>query len=182
MKPLQLAFYKGMKGRFGAIQLKFNRPHFFCPRCNRKDRETDYPISCIGSFEKPHEEIRMETREGSLFLDMCSVSGPNIYDWDNKVMMTLSITDMATILFALETGEEKELMHDPGAKGPNEGVVHKFLKFSFPKGIKEGCLVNIRMKNKETEKEVSHMVPLSGSETKMLAVFIRHSLPLALAW
>jgi hypothetical protein len=43
MQPLQLAFYKGMGGKHGAVQFNLQRPHFYCTKCKTRDYNSDYP-------------------------------------------------------------------------------------------------------------------------------------------
>lgn len=183
MRSLRSDFYKGISGRFGAIQFNLQKPHYFCPKqpkiC-KSDFNSFFPQECRGTPDSPHEPVMMESREGCIFMEITSATGPNAYDWSKKIVMALSVHDMSQVLFTLETGEECKLMHDPGAKTAQQGQTVKSLNISSPKGIKAGVLISASMKSGETE--VRHMVPLSGYEAKELSVLFRHAIVSSLAW
>lgn len=115
-------------------------------------------------------------------MEITSATGPNKYDWDKKIIFSMSTHDMAQVLFALETGEEVKLMHDPGAKSSSAGQVSKNFNISSPKGIKSGVMMSVSMKKSEEEEVTRHTVPLSGPEAKGLSVFLRAALVTSLAW
>jgi len=191
MSPLQLAFYKGAGGKNGALQLNLQRPHFFV-KSNPKLRNFDgrYVLKewTVDKEGRPLPEAQiprvedMTSREGALFVEITSATGKNIYDWENKITMALSIEDMGKALMVLEGLEpEVNILHDPGARTVTQGKVQKYLNISSPKGLKAGVLVSISQKAADGN-TVKHMVPLSGDETRILATCIRHVIPLALAW
>jgi hypothetical protein len=131
----------------------------------------------------------MKSREGCIFMDITSATGPNQYDWDKKVILALSIQDIMTMLHALEVTGECKLTHDPNMKGEAQGKVVKSLSISAPGGIRDkGCLLNAAMKEAgklDTEGNaelVKHTVPMSAAEVRGLSVYLRHSLIAALAW
>jgi hypothetical protein len=180
IQPQRLAFYKGVGGKFGAVQFNLQKPHYFCPKCKRKDFESVLPQACPSGCELTAG--KMESREGCIFMEITSASAPNKYDWERKILFALSTNDMGQILFGLETGEEVKLMHDPGAKSDKQGEVSKNLHISSPKGIKAGCLVSMSQKKNDDEEVIRHTVPLSGPEAKTLSVFLRAAITASLAW
>jgi len=183
MNPLQLAFYKGAGGKNGALQFNLQRPHYYV-KGNPK-------LKCYeGKFIPEHwkgdnpELTRddLTSREGALFMEITSASGKNVYDWERKIVMALSISDLGKMLMVLEGVQaEVKIMHDPGAKSSTAGKVQKHLNISSPKGIKVGALVNVMMKHADGE-TTKHMVPLSGDEVRVLSACIRAVIPAALAW
>lgn len=191
MVPLRLAYYKGVSGKYGALQFNLQKPHYFCPVGGKGDRsrkacpkdfDSTFPQSCRGTRDNPHDPVTMESREGCVFMEITSASGPNVYDWDKKIVLSLSTHDVEQVLFLLEGGKDEiKLMHDPGAKTETQGKTSKFVNFSSPKGIKEGCMVSATEKNVGSD-SVTHTVPLNGPEAKGLSVFLRAVLPLTLAW
>jgi len=179
--PQRLAFYKGMGGKFGAIQFHLQKPHYFCPKCKAKDFGAVLPEPCDTS-NCSLNGTKMESREGCIFVEITSASGPNKYDWEKKILFALSTNDMGQLLFGLETGEEIKLMHDPGAKSDKQGEVSKNLHMASPKGIKSGCLITMSQKKASSEESLKHTVPLSGPEAKVLSVFLRAAITVSLAW
>lgn len=180
--PLQIAFYKGMGGKNGALQFSLQKPHYFCTQKGCRAKVYNQPLppekcpipGCPGG--------KLKSREGAVFMDITSTKGPNDYDWDNKIVMALTAEDLSTILLVLENQEkEVKIVHDPGAKTASQGKVQKFLNISSPKGINIGCIFSATMKSAGKD-DTKHMVPLSGSEVKRLAVAIRAAISLSYAW
>jgi len=183
MNPLQLAFYKGAGGKNGALQFNLQRPHYYV-KSNPKLRNYDGKYIPKDWLENNPGLTKddLTSREGALFLEITSASGKNVYDWEQKIVMALSINDMGKLLMVLEGLQpDVKIMHDPGAKSATAGKVQKHLSISSPKGIKVGCLVNVMMKDAEGN-TTKHMVPLSGDETRILQSCMRRVIPAALAW
>lgn len=180
--PLKLAFYKGVTGKFGAIQFQLSQPHYYCPVCKRKDFDSIIPKVCTGAKDKTHDAVEMKSREGCLFMEITSAKGPNDYDWDNKIVMALSVHDMSRVLYALETTAELTLDHDPGAKTDRQGKIHKLLFISSPKGREAGFFFSVSQKDNETQKKIEHRLGLSAAEVLELNVFIRAAIPRSLNW
>jgi hypothetical protein len=181
ISPLQLSFYKGLSGKHGVLQFNLQKPHYYCTKCKNKDFYSGLPLK--DKTCKTQGECDFKSREGALFLEITSAIGKNVYDWDHKIVIALSITDMGKILMVLEGLEpECKILHDPGANSPTKGKIPKTLTFSSPQGIKQGCLVNIRENRAGGEEAVKHMVPLSGDEVRVLGACLRHVIPTALGW
>jgi len=193
MQPLQFASYKGMgQGNLGAFQINLQRPHWYCIKKGLgKLKNYDgrfIPDTWLAQDPSLTKED-LSSREGCLFLEITSSIGKNIYDWDKKVTMALSITDISKILCVLEgdnlqtDGSTKpaKIMHDPGAQTSTAGKVQKWLEVSSPKGSKVGVIFNVAKKD-ETGTMTKHMVPLGPDEVKALACCLRHVIPICLAW
>lgn len=185
MTPLQLAFYKGITGKWGALQLNYQKPHYYVksnPKLKNYEGRfipQDWLVQNSGLTERD-----LTSREGALFLEITNTKDKNVYDWENKITMALSIHDMGKVLVIIEggrPGDEMTIMHDPGAKSPTAGKIQKYLKISTPKGIKEGAMVTVTQKNADGD-TVSHTVPLSGDEAKVFSVCLRSVIPNALGW
>lgn len=202
MDALQLGIYKGIckqgnEPKFGAIQFSLQKPHYYVDTKSNKfkdlPREDFIKLRKLKNFQgrflpdwwrDKFPQLNSDdlvSREGAMFINIASTIGPNQYDWENKVVMSLSVNDMAKLLMVLEGSlQEMKLMHDPGAKTERAGQVKKYLNLSSPKGIKIGATFSIS----ETagDKKKSHFVPLSGDEVKLLSTLIRGAIPACLAW
>jgi len=176
--PLQLAFYKGTGGKHGALQFNLQRPHYYCTSCKKKDWDSFLsPKTCKAC----NTDDSMKSREGALFMEITSTTGPNVYDWEKKITMALSLSDLGKVLLTLEgLTEETKIMHDPGAKSSAAGQVQKSLSVTSPKGIKVGCMVSAAIT--QGGNTTRHTVPLSADEVRTLSVCIRHLIPAGLGW
>jgi hypothetical protein len=122
----------------------------------------------------------MITREGCIFVEITSASAPDVYDWNNKIIMALSVTDLSKLLLTLRTGNECKLFHDPGAGSEKMGAIKKTFNVSSPKGIENGCMVRATMSDGTDTK--THTVPLSADEVMALAVLVQAAIPRCLNW
>lgn len=176
LNSLQYAVYKGMSGKHGALQFNFQRPHYY----NNKQKD----FTGEEAFEKINGKRVMKAgwkeREGCVFLEAASTKGPNVYDWDNKVIIALSVDDMGKILETLVTGSECKILHDPGAKSETAGLVKKYLTVSSPKGVKEGCIFHLAMNAGNESK--NHTVPVSGAEVLVLRSLLQSAIAKSLNW
>lgn len=183
INPLQLAVYKGVSGKWGAVQLSPQRPHYYVksvPGLKNYDgkfipdswRETNPGLS----------KDDLTSREGCLFMEITSTTGKNEYDWENKITVALSVNDLSKLLVVLEgLAPEVKLMHDPGAKSASAGKVQKYVNLSSPQGIKEGCMLQVSEKKADGEMK-KHTVPLTADEVCLLRTAVRGFIPVALAW
>lgn len=180
MKPQQWAIYKGITGKNGAVQFNLQMPHYYNDR-KEKDYTGRDALDSVGKI-KPEWKLR----EGAVFIEITSAIGPNQYDWERKVTMALSVTDMGKLLEFLRTGKSLSLMHDPGAKTDSQGAIKKHLNFDSPNGImgkegaRGGCLVRCTMTSGSNN--TSHQVPMSTDECLVLQQLIQAAIPVALGW
>lgn len=183
MNPLQLAFYKGAGGKHGALQFNLQKPHYYA-KSNPKLKNYDgkfIPKEWKDEFPNITKDD-LTSREGALFMEITSATGANEYNWDKKVVIALSIDDLGKMLIVLDgLADESKIMHDPGAKSSSAGKVQKFLTISSPQGIKTGVIVSAMQKDAEGN-QVSHSVPLSAAEARILGTCIRAVIPHTLAW
>ena len=185
MPTLQFSSYKGLKGTMGAFQINFNRPHFYCMKFPKlKNYEGKFiPTAWL----QDHPDLTkddLSSREGCLFVEITSaVPGKkNVYDWEQKIVMALSITDMSKVLLVLEGRKpEINILHDPNAQTETAGKVVKTMAISSPKGISEGVIFNVSQKEADGQVR-KHMVPLNQDETIALQCLVRAAVPLCLAW
>lgn len=188
MKPLQLAFYKGIKGKLGAIQFNPQKPHYYCEACGTKFFGVDLPPRECSKCKTG----QIKTREGCLFMEVANTTAPNEYDWTNKGTLALSPTDMTKLLMVTEGRiPEVSIFHDPGAKSDKAGQVNKKLVVSSPNGIKDevqedgktkygGCMIKLSVTAGGETKQ--YTVPLDQYETTRLAVCLRQMITSAVSW
>jgi hypothetical protein len=172
MKPLQYSIYKGMSGRWGAVQLNLQAPHY------HKGKQKDYigNEALINGLPKDG----WKAREGAVFIEITSTKDQNVYDWENKIVLALSSTDIGKVLHCLYTGQECKIMHDPNAKSQSQGLIRKNLLISSPKGTANGCM--IRATQTSGGHQRNHSVPLSGDELIVLKELLQASIPIVFGW
>jgi hypothetical protein len=175
MDPLQYAVYKGTGGKFGAIQFNLQNPHFYC------GKQKDFSGSEAWEFVDGRRKLKegWKLREGCVFLEITSTKPgqKNVYDWDNKVIMALSIGDMGKLLLGLKVPGKTEIMHDPNAKTEKANTVKKFLNCTLSE---KGALFSVT-KVAGGEK-VSHSVPMSPDEVIVLRRLLEKGITTALGW
>ena len=171
-KPSQFAIYKGTSGKFGALQFNVADRHFF------KGKEKDFTGAQALKDGKLQEG--WDQREGCVFLEITSTKAPNVYDWENKIVMALSITDMGKLLLTLATGDDCSIMHDPGAKSESSGQIKKYLKVTSPQGLKSGVMFMVNQTQGEQKK--SHLVPVSPDEVMVLRALLTTAISRSLGW
>lgn len=173
-KPLQYSVYKGMGGKFGAVQFNFQKPHYY--RDREKDFEGRVALDNTGKLKDDWKQ-----REGAIFLEATSANGKNSYDWEQKITLALSVTDMSKLALGLTNGQKIEIMHDPGAKTVNQGAVVKHLTLESPKGIQvAGAILTVSQKNGDDVRR--HTIPLSPDECLAIRTLLLAAIPKALAW
>lgn len=180
LHPLQYSVYKGTGGNHGALQFNFQPAHYYFGfgKDMKKDFTGDEALEVVDGRRRLKEGWKV--REGAIFMEITSASSKNVYDWNNKITMALSITDMGQILHTLCTGQECNIMHDPGAKTDAQGAVKKFLNISSPKGTAEG--VFFRAKQQAGGEQRSHAVPMNGAEVLVLRSLLQKAISKSLCW
>ena len=177
MKPIQHNIYKGTSGKFGAIQFSLLPSHWVSSDPSSKVKVFgDNPVP-------PHDaadDSEMIQKDGCIFVHAASAVGPNKYDWDNKIVFALSLTDIGKLLVHFKNGQDLSLFHDPGAQSTRKGEVTKTMKFSSPKGIVNGAFINLVMN--AGGKTTTHSIPLTVDELAILDTLLRAAVPKMLAW
>lgn len=183
LNPLQLAFYKGVGGKWGALQLNPQRPHYYVKgKPSLKNYDGKFILDKWNHDNAGLTRDDMTSREGAIFLDITSAVGKNQYDWEQKVTMALSVNDIGKLLTVLEGFAGKvTIMHDPHAKSSTAGKIQKYLELASPKGLKEGCMVHVREIHTDGNNK-KHSVPLSADEVCLLRTALRGFIPVALGW
>ncbi len=115
-----------------------------------------------------------------MFLEITCTKDKNVYDWDQKIVMALSVTDMGKVLITLLTGEDCKIVHDPGAKTAAAGAVKKYLNVTSPEGTKVGCFISATHTSGDQKR--THRVPLTGSELLVLRLLLSTAVSKALNW
>jgi len=178
MFPLQYAVYKGTGGKFGALQFNLQRPHY----TDGKDRDFTGSTALEDSGGRRKLKEGWKERPGCVFMEITSTKEgqKNVYDWDQKVIMALSVNDMGKILLTLATGVECKIMHDPGAKSESQGAIKKWLSVSSPQGTAKGVMFTVSMQAAGDERR--HTVPLTGDEVMVLRSLLQRAIATAQNW
>lgn len=168
-QPLQYAVYKGVMSKYGAIQFNLQRPHYYMGK--QKDF-TGQEALIDGKLQEG-----WKIREGCVFTEITSAKDKNVYDWDNKIILALSVNDIGKLLLGLTKTGETQLMHDPGAGTKTQSVVKKYLKVTVSdKGALFTCTQTSGGESK------SHTVPLSPDEVVTLRVLLSRAVEISLNW
>ena len=185
MLPLRLAFYKGITGKYGALQFNPQMPHYYVKdQPSLKNFEGRFIQSNWLDSNPSLTESDLASREGAVFLEITSAKDKNVYDWNKKIVFALSITDIGKWLEVLEGSKpEAKLMHDPGAKSTNQGKVRKYVEISAPGGIKDkGMVVTASEVMAGSNTPIRHTVPLSSDECVTLRCAMQSFVAKAIAW
>jgi hypothetical protein len=181
---LQLAYYRGVGGKYGAVQFNFTPPHFYIKGTKLKNFQGRF-IRDTWLDERPDlTDEDLTSREGCVFMEIASATGPNKYDWDNKIVMALNIHDLGQILQFLtfgKAGDSCNILHDPGANTDRKGQLLKKLFFSSPQGPRQGG-VFISVTQTTEDKETVHNVPLDASNVMTMTILFREAVVAALGW
>jgi hypothetical protein len=177
MNPMQFAIYKGMGGKNGAVQFGLGSPHYY-EEANKKNK--DYTGE--KALENGRPKDGWKAREGAIFVSITSTKPgqKNVYDWDNKIVFSLSVTDMSKVLQTLISGEECKIMHDPGAQTSAAKQVQKYFNITSPNGIKQGVMISVTQTSGNDKR--THTVPVSGDEALALRVLVTKAISNALNW
>jgi len=185
MDPRQFKVYKGAGGRNGAIQFNLSDPHYFKEGTtpleksyNGKDRDGNSIFEVAEGRRRPKQGWK--EREGAIFMEITSAKDKNVYDWENKVIMALSVSDIGKLLLTLATGNECRIVHDPNAKKEGQGITKKFLTVTSPDGTAKGVMFHVKMTSGGEER--SHSVPLDGAEVMTLRCLLQAATTRALSW
>lgn len=109
---------------------------------------------------------------------------PIHYDWDNKVSLKISLTDLGVFLNgfrlgfdpAKNGGKEFELFHDPGKGSSTSG--EKTKSMGIRKGQQYGYQVYFRQTEKKAgqeDKKTSIMVPVRDSDMMVLKLLLERA-------
>lgn len=182
--PLRLAFYKGLTGKYGAVQFNPQLPHYYVKgEPSLKNFDGRWIPDNWKESNPSLSESDLASREGAIFLEITSTVDKNKYDWSKKIVFALSITDIAKWLLVLEGVEsEIKLMHDPGAKSASQGKVKKYVEVKSPKGLSAGAIVTASEVMAASGAPIRHVVPLSSDEVIALRCAMQAFVAKALGW
>jgi hypothetical protein len=156
---MQFEIYKGMSGRFGAVQLSLIHPYYECPKCKARN---------YSSWTHPPNDN--------------SCVGKNVYDWKNKIVFAISAKsgDLGHVLTGLRyQDDEIKLLHDPNMKSASQGQIVK--TFSLVKGKNNDGSYMMYLSEKSADKK-NYMIPLSKSEVESLRILLTAAFPNLLGW
>ena len=124
-----------------------------------------------------------EQKSGVVFVNACSSNGPNKYDWSNKFVFALGLTDLGKIIRFFVAGKAKEslkLYHDPDKGKQNEGTRGKTMSFYTQDGCLNGCMITCSTGS--GEEQTQHKIPVSGDEVIVLKNLFETAIPAILGW
>lgn len=84
----------------------------------------------------------------------------------NKIIMALSMPDLATIKYALDHKKKCSLIHDPNMKKKKAGQIFKTLSI-----LTTGSSTSLTMKEQNKKKNSFRVIKLSSGDTIVLSIF-----------
>ena len=153
----QFALYKGSGGKFGACQ--FN----------------------LKPYEYSSDPSKGKT--GVVFINAASSTAPDVYDWTNKIVMALNVTDVGKLIqffVSAEAGSSVNLVHDPKMGTDEAGKTYKGLSIFTKEGPLNGGLITVKVKSGDTQ--VQHKIPISGDEVVVLKTLLETAVVRMVGW
>lgn len=118
---------------------------------------------------------RVVSREGGLFMEFASSSGPREYDWSRKGTFLLTATECGDLLMLDRTSTGLEFFHDPNMGSQSMGQVTKKVKFATaPDG--KGLFLSLAVNDKSTQ-SAAYSVPVSWAELQVMKSIVQFSIP-----
>jgi hypothetical protein len=148
-RPLTYKIYKGMGGKQGCFQFSLSKAY----TGRRKD-------------------------EGAVFIEAAPTTGPNQYDWDNKIIFALSATDIGAILTGFNQGKF-DIYHDPDAQTAQKNTRGK--RLSLESGQQVGTFF-LRLTEKAGEENKKVNISLQPHEARIIMNLLTEALPQVLGW
>lgn len=148
-RPLAYRIYKGMGGKQGCFQ--FNLVPAY--KGTRKD-------------------------EGAVFIDAAPAIDKNTYDWKNKIIFALSVTDIGMVLTGFRQGKF-DIYHDPDAQTDKRNTRGK--RLSLESGEIPGTFF-LRLTEKAGENTKKVNISLQSHEACILMGLLEDAMPKMLGW
>eukprot|EP00879_Flechtneria_rotunda_P026239 GHRR01027965.1.p1 GENE.GHRR01027965.1~~GHRR01027965.1.p1 ORF type:complete len:147 (+),score=46.04 GHRR01027965.1:436-876(+) len=119
-------------------------------------------------------------RDGTIKFEMATALAERRYNWDEKVMIFLSTSELATLMAAPQS--EHQFYHDTFKGQPGrEGTLIKTFKWTpAPQG--NAYFINASSEDKSAGTKYQASVSLSASEFYLLKKLIDHSFLYLLGW
>lgn len=155
---MQYSIYKGVKGKFGAVQ--------FDLKSGLHRGETD-----------DRGNTQEKDKPGCIFVNITCAAGPNKYDWDQQIKFALGAADIGKILLGLRKGNEVSLVHVMNKGKEQEGPTKTF---KLSKGESYGWFLNMTEGPRDGGR--NHGVPISDDEALVLATLLQDALPKIFKW
>jgi len=118
------------------------------------------------------------TDPGMILMEIAPAKGKQSYDWDNKIVFSLSPAEVATIEVNRLMKKETSLFHDPNMKSDKQGQVTKSLKISQTDS--GGYMFTLFETNNGNKHHVS--IILSAAEYYLFRMLVENGVLKTLAW
>lgn len=139
----KLTFYKGVTGKFGALQIQ-------------------------ASYDVVDKNNEVRKSGPCVFINAAPTTGLNQYDWkDQQITISLALADLTKIIKGLRCNEEVKIYHDTSKREGTANAI-KSLNINFfeketAKGKQQGFMFNFLYKG--NGKEIKFTVPISLDES-----------------
>ena len=147
-RPIDYALYRGINGKQGAVQFSL----------------------------KPAYSGQRDS--GAVLIDAAPATGPNKYDWANKIVFALNPNDIGQILVGFGGGK-CDIYHDPNAgNAEKRNAVSKRLVLAA--GTEGSFKFSLSEKSGEVQKNVT--IFIQPHEVLVLRALLVSALPKILGW
>ena len=136
------------------------------------------------TFEQLGAGAQTTSRDGGLLLTFAPSAGPMAYDWTQKQLFSVGVTELGDFLSAFGHGLAQQrpldFYHDPNKGGPLEGQTAKKLQISAL-GRDGSVFFNLSVTNRGQD-AARMSVPVTAGELEVLCTIARFIIPRALGF
>lgn len=120
------------------------------------------------------------SRDGIVMLQFAPAIGVRQYDWEKKLMFSLSVAEIGTLM-SLGIKDSCEFFHDPNIGKSDEGNIRKKLKVEpLPDG--SGHFFSLSVQNRMLNVDESIYIPVARAEFTVLNTIFSFVIPYLLGW
>lgn len=148
--------------------------HTFASYAVRKSKAA-MSIKPIAPTFKATAASRLVEKEGSFLLEFAGATEGRAYDWANKQVFALKVSELGDLL-ALERSKSIEFVHDPTAFADHADKPVRRLKIS-PTSEGNGVFWTLQVSAKGSAQAISYTVPVTWGEMEVVKACAQTCIP-----